>query len=99
MRLQEVTVTELEGMVRAGQVAPLRVGVTNDPRRRAGEYKTEYSENATMYYAKTSNMRTMLKINYLPNVQREGRAPLMFNSNRTRLRLKATSTQFSLRFS
>ena len=58
MRLQEVTVTELEGMVRAGQVAPLRVGVTNDPRRRAGEYKTEYSENATMYYAKTSNKRT-----------------------------------------
>ena len=58
MRLEDVSVTELEGMVREGPVAPLRVGATNNPRRRAGEYKTEYNENATMYYAKTSNMRT-----------------------------------------
>ena len=58
MRLEDVSVTELEGKVSAGPVAPLRVGATNDPHRRAGEYKTEYSENATMYYAKTSNMRT-----------------------------------------
>ena len=58
MRLQKVSVTELQEMVRNRPVAPLRVGATNYPDRRAGEYGKEYSEQATMYYAKTENMKT-----------------------------------------
>ena len=58
MRLQKVSVTQLKSTVREDPVAPLRVGSTNNPHRRAGEYRQDYNENATMYYAKTSNMRT-----------------------------------------
>ena len=42
--------------MRENPVAPLRVGATNDPNRRAGEYSSIYSEAATMYFAPTSNM-------------------------------------------
>ena len=66
MHTKKVGVRELEDKVREGRPAPLRVGATDNPDRRAGEYanekekgnknKKKYSENATMYYAKTSNM-------------------------------------------
>ena len=56
MRIQEVMWHELERMVRENPVAPLRVGATDDPNRRAGEYSRIYSEAATMYFAGTSNM-------------------------------------------
>ena len=55
------------GKVRAGRPAPLRVGATVDPESRAGRYANEkqkggrgkkYSENATMHYAQTSNMKS-----------------------------------------
>ena len=58
MRQQEVSVTELKRMVREGPVAPLGVGATKEPHRRAGEHGQEYSETHTMYFAKTSNMNT-----------------------------------------
>ena len=56
MRMKEVGVKELGEKVSKGRAAPLWVGATADPICRAGEYKKEYSENATMHYAKTSNM-------------------------------------------
>ena len=66
MRMKKVGVRELEEKVRAGRPAPLRVGATDNPNRRADQYKNEkeegnknkkkYSENAKMYYAETSNM-------------------------------------------
>ena len=54
--MKEVGVKELGEKVSKGRAAPLWVGATADPICRAGEYKKEYSENATMHYAKTSNM-------------------------------------------
>ena len=54
--MKKVGVKELEDKVRAGRPAPLRVGATDNPDRRAGEYSQQYSETSTMYYAKTSNM-------------------------------------------
>ena len=58
MRMKKVGVRELEDKVRAGRPAPMRVGATDNPNRRAGEYSQEYSETSTMYYAKTSNMKS-----------------------------------------
>ena len=57
MRMKKVGVTELEDKVRAGRPAPPRVGATDNPNRRAGEYSQQYSETSTMYYAETSNMK------------------------------------------
>ena len=58
MRMKKVGVRELEDKVRAGRPAPMRVGATDNPNRRAGEYSQEYSETSTMYYAETSNMKS-----------------------------------------
>ena len=57
MNMQEVMETELARMVRENPVAPSRVGATKEPHRRAVEYSCIYSEDATMYYARTMNMK------------------------------------------
>ena len=54
--MKEVGIRELGEKVKESRQAPLRVGATVDPHRRAGEYKKDYSETDTMFYAKTKNM-------------------------------------------
>ena len=59
MNMEQVGVNELKRKMKEDSVAPLRVGATIDPNRRAREYAKKYTKNATMYYAETSKMKSI----------------------------------------
>ena len=54
LELKQVTQEQLKQFAQQGNA--VRVGATNDPHRRAGEYSRE-GYRGTMYYASTQNMQ------------------------------------------